>query len=290
MCSSRSWFVCDPRVSRQPASPTYHSRRRRANTNDDAMSSTLNAFLRSWPFAPWLIASLVASAVIYLRGWQLLHHRDPARWHIGRLAAFLCGLAAIFLALASPIEPFASLLLQVHMLQHLLLMMVAPPLIWLGWPLFPLLRGLPAPIRTYWVAPLLRWPALRSAFRFLTHPFVAWPLYVGTTWIWHTPRGYELGLSQSYWHVFEHACFIVSAGLFWYPIVRPYPSRPRWSRWWLFPYLLLADAQNTVLAAWLCFSPVVLYPYYLRVPRLDGLSALNDQSAAGVLMWVPGSI
>lgn len=254
------------------------------------MSPTLNAFLRSWPSAPWLTVSLVASAAIYFRGWRLLHHRDPARWHSGRLAAFLCGLAAIFLALASPIEAFASLLLQVHMLQHLLLMMVAPPLIWLGWPLFPLLRSLPAPIRTYWIAPLLRWPALRSTFSFLTQPFVAWPIYVGTTWIWHTPRGYELGLSQNNWHVLEHACFIVSAGLFWYPVVRPYPSRPRWSQWWLFPYLLLADVQNTVLAAWLCFSPVVLYPYYTQVPRLNGLSALDDQATAGVLMWVPGSI
>jgi cytochrome c oxidase assembly factor CtaG/ferredoxin len=225
-----------------------------------------------------------------LRGWRLLYRRDPTRWHVGRPFVFFGGLVAVFLAVASPIDPFAALLLQVHMLQHLLLMMVAPPLIWLGWPLFPLLRGLPEPIRTYWVAPFLRWRAIRNTFAILTHPFVAWPLYVGTTWLWHTPRGYELGLSQRYWHVFEHACFVASALLFWYPVVRPYPSRPTWPRWMLFPYLLLADAQNTVLAAWLCFSPAVLYPYYSRVPRLDGLSALDDQAAAGVLMWVPGSI
>ena len=82
------------------------------------------------------------------------------------------------------------------MLQHLLLMMIAPPLLWLGWPLFPLVRGLPEPVRTYWIAPLLRSRPLRSAFAFLTHPFVAWPLYVATTWLWHTPRGYELGLDE----------------------------------------------------------------------------------------------
>ena len=73
------------------------------------MSPTLDAFVRSWPFAPWLMATLTTSAVIYLRGWQLLHHRDPKRWHIGRLVAFLGGLVAIFLALASPIEPFTSM-------------------------------------------------------------------------------------------------------------------------------------------------------------------------------------
>ena len=111
------------------------------------MSPTLDAFLRSWPFDPWLLAALLLTAGVYLRGWLVLHRRDPRRWHGGRLAAFLGGLAAIYLALASPIEPFAALLLQVHMVQHLLLMMVAPPLLWLGAPLFPLLRGLPRPVR-----------------------------------------------------------------------------------------------------------------------------------------------
>ena len=254
------------------------------------MSPTFDAFVHSWPNAPWLTGTLAISAVIYLRGWYSLNRRDAERWHFGRLVAFLGGLTAIFMALASPIEPFASFLLQIHMLQHLLLMMVAPPLIWLGWPQFPILRGLPDAIRTYWVAPLFRWRPLRQAFAFLTHPFVAWPLYVGTTWMWHTPRGYELGLSQNNWHVVEHACFVASAMLFWYPVVRPYPSRPKWSRWLLFPYLLLADVQNTLLAAWLSFSSVVLYPYYSRVPRLGGLTALDDQAVAGVLMWVPGSI
>src|SRR5205807_1811727 len=78
--------------------------------------------------------------------------------------------------------------------------------------------------------------------------------------------------------------------LFWYPVVRPYPSRPRWSLWLLFPYLIVADLSNTLLSALLTFSSRVLYPYYAEVPRLGGLSALEDQSAAGVLMWVPGSV
>src|SRR5262245_31825441 len=103
------------------------------------MSPTFEAFLRSWPFDPWLMAALALSAAIYGRGWLVLRHRDPRRWHAGRLAAFLGGLLAIFFSLASPIEPFAYLLLQVHMAQHLLLMMVAPPLVWLGAPLLPLL-------------------------------------------------------------------------------------------------------------------------------------------------------
>jgi cytochrome c oxidase assembly factor CtaG/ferredoxin len=254
------------------------------------MISTFDAFLRSWPLAPWLAATLLASAVLYARGWRQLRRRDPHRWHAGRLGAFLAGLAALYLALASPIEPFASLLLSVHMLQHLLLMMVVPPLIWLGWPLFPLIRGLPEPVRTYWIVPLLRWRPLRRFFAWLTRPIVAWTLYVATTWLWHLPPCYQLGLTNDNWHVAQHACFIASALLFWYPVVRPYPSRPRWSKWLLFPYLLLADVQNTVLAAWFAFSPQVIYSYYSEVPRLDGLSAIGDQRIAGVLMWVPGSI
>jgi cytochrome c oxidase assembly factor CtaG/polyferredoxin len=254
------------------------------------VSPTLDAFLRSWPSDPWLLVALLVTAGVYLRGWLVLRRRDGRRWHGGHLAAFLGGLAAIYLALASPIEPFAALLLQVHMLQHLLLMMAAPPLLWLGAPLFPLLRGLPQPVRTCWAAPLFRSPALRTLCARLTHPAVALPLFVATTWLWHTPAAYELALRSGGWHYLQHACFLVTGLLFWYPVVRPYPGHPRWSPWLLLPYLLLADVQNTVLSALLTFSDRTLYPHYLQVPRLVQISALEDQSAAGVLMWVPGSV
>ncbi|MCE9607290.1 MAG: cytochrome c oxidase assembly protein [Planctomycetia bacterium] len=254
------------------------------------MSPTLDAFLRSWPWNPWLAAAMLLNAGLYLRGWRVLRRRDPRRWTFGRLTAFFGGLAAIYLALASPVEPFAALLLQVHMVQHLLLMMVAPPLLWLGAPLLPIVRGLPEPVRTYWAAPLLRHRGLRRLFSKLVSPWIAGPAYVATTWFWHFPRSYELALSRDDWHFAEHVCFILSALFFWYPIVRPYPSRPRWSTWLLLPYLLLADIQNTVLAAWLTFSDKVLYPYYEQVPRIAGISALEDQATAGVLMWVPGSV
>src|SRR5205823_3285203 len=241
------------------------------------MSATLDAVLRSWPFDPWLLIALVVCAGIYLRGWLVLRRRDARRWHGGHVAAFLGGLAAIYLALASPIEPFAALLLQVHMVQHLLLMMVAPPLLWLGAPLFPWLRGLPRSVRIFWVAPLLSSPSLRRLFGRLTHPLTALPLFVAITWLWHFPPVYDLAVRSSGWHYLQHACFLGAALLFWYPVIRPYPSRPRWSLWLLLPCLFLADVQNTALSALFTFGDHPLYAYYAEMPKLGG-NALDDQS------------
>jgi cytochrome c oxidase assembly factor CtaG/polyferredoxin len=254
------------------------------------MNPTFDAFVRSWPSDPWLVFSLLLTGSIYLRGWLALSRHSPRRWHPGQPTAFAGGLIVIFLALASPIEPFTSLLLQVHMLQHLLLMMVAPPLLWLGAPFFPLLRGLPRPVRILWVAPFLRSNSLRGLFQTLTHPVPAWLLFTTATIVWHLPPVYELALQSVGWHYFQHLCFLITALLFWYPVIRPYPSRPRWSPWLLIPYLILADLQNTLLAAVLTFSDQPLYSYYVQQPRLGNLSPLEDQVAAGVLMWVPGSL
>ena len=209
------------------------------------MTLAADAFLRSWPVDPWLDLALLLPAAIYVRGWLALRRRDPQVWHGGKLAAFLGGLAALFLALGSPIEPFGAFLLQVHMIQHLLLMMVAPPLLWLGAPLFPMIRGLPRPIRTYWLLPVLRSRSVRRFFGRLSHPAPALALYVLTTWLWHVPKVYEVALRSGGWHRLQHLCFLGSSLLFWYPVVRPYPSRPRWSTWLLFPYLLVADVSNT---------------------------------------------
>jgi cytochrome c oxidase assembly factor CtaG len=253
------------------------------------MTPTLDAVLRSWPREPWLLAGLALAAAVYLRGWLSYRRRDPARWYPGQPAAFLGGLAALALALASPIEPFSALLLSVHMVQHLLLMMVAPPLLWLGDPLLPLLRGLPAAVRSGWVGPLFGVPELRGLAGWVSKPVAAWVLFTAATWLWHVPAVYDLALRSPGLHYLQHACFLGTGLLFWYPVVRPFPARPRWSPWLLVPYLVLADVSNTVLAALFAFSDRVLYPYYTEVPRLGG-SPLDDQAAAGVIMWVPGSV
>jgi cytochrome c oxidase assembly factor CtaG/ferredoxin len=259
------------------------------NPSHAPATEVAGAVLRSWPVDPWLWAALALTALVYLRGWRALRLRDPGRWPAGQAIAFLGGLLALFVALGSPLEPFTALLLQAHMAQHVLLLMVAPPLLWLGAPVFPLVRGLPAPVRSF-LAPVFGSPRLHALFRRLTHPVGALIVLVVATWAWHAPALYELALRSDGWHYVQHACFLAAGLIFWHPVVRPYPARPAWSQWLLVPYLIAADVQNTALSALLTFSDTPLYPHYAAVPRLGGASALEDQAAAGVLMWVPGSL
>ncbi len=254
------------------------------------MDPTLAAFVRSWPLDFWVVVPLLLTAWMYFRGWRNLKRRASGRFGARQLGCFLAGLSALFLALASPIEAFSGFLLHIHMLQHLLLMMAAPPLLWLGDPLLPLLRGLPVSVRRYWISPLFRSKLLRSFVRRLTSLPAALGLFIGATWIWHAPQLYQLALTSPGWHYLQHACFLGTALLFWYPVVQPFPSRPMANRWLILPYLFLADLQNTALSALLTFTERPLYPYYTTMPRLWGLSAVQDQAIAGVIMWVPGSL
>jgi cytochrome c oxidase assembly factor CtaG len=225
-------------------------------------------------------------AGIYARGWRELHARVPARFAPWRLATFLCGVAALGVAIASPLEGYAERWLQAHMAQHMLLLVVAPPLLWLGFPQLPLLRGLPAWLRSR-VGSLQAAPPLQRLGATLSHPLAGWTALAAATWGWHLPAAFQLALRVEAWHAVEHACFLAAGLLFWWPVVQPWPSRARWPRWAMIPYLLLADLQNTALAALLTFSDRVLYPFYAE---LGGPSALDDQTAAGVLMWVPMSL
>ncbi len=244
----------------------------------------------SWPVDPWVAGPLALTVGIYLRGWLRLHARVPQRFGAGHLAAFFGGLTAIAVALESPLHALGAQLLQAHMVQHLLLMMVAPPLIWLGAPLLPMLQGLPRGIRRTWVGPFVGWSLLTYTGQWLVRPSVAWFIFVGSTWTWHTPALYERALTSEFWHHAQHVCFLTTALAFWWPVVQPWPSRPIVPPWAIVLYLILADLQNTVLCAWLVFAERLIYPSYAAVPRLWGISALNDQAAAGAIMWVPGSV
>jgi len=212
------------------------------------------------------------------------------RFGPGQLAAFMTGLLTVYVALQSPLDAFSGLLLSAHMTQHLLLMMVAPPLLWLGAPALPLLSGLPVWLTKEILGPFLGWPALHRFGRAITHPVFAWISFVACTWAWHVPALYEAALRSRALHDLEHVTFLVTALLFWFPVVSPWPSVQRWSRWAMIPYLVLADISNTVLSAIFCFAERVIYTPYAQAPRVLELSPLDDQALAGAIMWVPGSI
>ena len=253
------------------------------------MDLSASAVFLSWPIHPLSVALLLVMALVYWRGWmrrrQLLHgSRD-----FNRLWAFLGGLFALFLALDSPLDTFDSLFLSAHMAQHLLLMMIAPPLLLLGQPTLPLLRGLPKAFVKEALGPFLTSHPLRRFSEFLTAMPVAWLLFALSTILWHIPLFYELALRSPAWHGVEHASFLWTGILFWWPLIWQGPGKSRWPEWAAIPYLLFSDIVNTALSAFFIFSGKVLYPSYNTI-RISGFSATDDQALAGAIMWVPGSI
>ena len=235
-----------------------------------------------------LLATLIVTAAVYARGWWALSRRMPHRFGVGRLAAFLGGLTVIAVSLESSLDALAGERLSAHMVQHQLLMMLAPPLLWLGAPVAPMLRGLPRGIRRL-AATALASPPVRRIADVIARPAVGWIAFALAFWVWHLQWLYELALTSHAWHHVEHACFFATAMLFWRPVIRPWPGRWSWPRWTMIPYLLLADVQNTVLAAILTFSDRLIYPAYAAVSG-GGASVLDDQATAGVIMWLPGSL
>jgi putative membrane protein len=236
-----------------------------------------------------VVVGLTAGGFLYTAGWLRYHRRLPGRFTGPHLAVFLSGLGCLAVAIASPLDEAADRLLSAHMIQHSLLL-TAPGLFLLGQPLLPVLRGLPGPMRRSLMAPLLRRRSLRAAAHALVHPLAALLLSSVIFWSWHLPALYQLALRAPAIHLVEHASFLAGGFLFWYPVVQPWPGRPRWPRAAMIPYLLAADVQNTVLAAVLTFSDRVLYPFYEFHSRAMEVSALNDQVLAGVIMWVPMSL
>lgn len=248
------------------------------------------AAIFSWNLEPKVLLVLLTFICLYERGWRRLRVLVPFRFPLWRFLCFLSGGVLIFLALCSPLDTFGSLLLQVHMVQHLLLTMVVPPLLLLGSPYLPILLGLPRPLVTCVVGPLLSWKFLKIVGGLMTHPVACCSLFIFSNIFWHIPSFYEVALKFPIWHKIEHTCFLGTALLFWWPIVQPWPMHACWPQWAMIPCLLIADLQNTVLSAVLSFCDRIFYPTYAVAPRIGEISALEDQVAAGAIMWVPGSI
>jgi putative membrane protein len=239
---------------------------------------------------PAVVATVGVAGLLYVRGWRTYNSRLPARFSQGRLIAFLAGLGCLWAALASPLDAAADVRLSAHMVQHMLLLTAAPALLLLGDPFLPLIRGLPGVLRRTIVGPIARERWLGQASHALTHPIITLLVSSVIFFTWHVPALFQLAVRVPAIHVVEHASFFAGGLLFWWPVVRPWPSRPRWPPGAMVPYLLVADVGNTVLAAALTFADRVLYPIYQTPPRGSEPGALGDQVLAGVAMWVPMSL
>jgi cytochrome c oxidase assembly factor CtaG len=220
-------------------------------------------------WAAWPAVVVALLAVGYLRGWRRLDRSWPHHIPAWRALSFLSGLACTWLAVAPPIGDGDGRRLVFHMVQHLLLMTVVPPLIYLGDPLLALSQG--------W-GHARRLPALGR----LVNPAVCWLSATVTLVAWHIPALFALALRSPAWHAVEQASFLFSGLLFWWPVVQPWPSRaePRWST---VLYLFFATLPCDILAGFLVFSDRVAYSVYLGTS--PGVTVLDEQQFAGALMW-----
>lgn len=214
------------------------------------MPHQAHVHMQSWSLP--LTLALVGVAVVYLWAYRRL---PPSR-----IAAFLGGLCAIWLVIASPLVALDHQLLTFHMIKHLLLMTVAAPLI---------LLGASRSSSVHWTAGALS---------------LCWLAGAAAVIAWHIPGAFQLALGSQAWHAIENASFLLAGLLFWWPIVQ---SGPRSAQPWFVPfYLFLATMPCDALSAFLVFCGRVVYPAYLAAPRNFGLTPIEDQELAGALMWV----
>ncbi len=253
------------------------------------MPSATQAILDAWSPPFWLTVSVILVSAVYVRGWFAIRHTRPAYFTVERLACFVAGMVVLWLAIASPIDGFADTLLSAHMVQHFLLMSAVPPLVLLGAPVVPLLRGLPRGFVKVVLGPLIRQSWLRRVGHFLTDPVVAWLAFNIVFLSWHLPKAYDYALRNENVHDLEHICFLATALLFWWVILQPWPTGMRHNGWMILVYLLSADIVNSALSAFLAFCNRPVYQYYVLQPNPFHISALSDQIAGGVIMWVLNS-
>jgi cytochrome c oxidase assembly factor CtaG len=253
------------------------------------MPTATQTILDAWSPPFWLTFGVILVCLLYLRGWRAIRRTRPAYFTVERLACFVGGMVVLWLAIASPIDGFADALLSAHMVQHFLLMSAVPPLVLLGAPIVPLLRGLPRGFVKVVLGPLIRQPWVRRVGHFLTDPIVAWLAFNTVFLAWHLPKAYDYALRNENVHDFEHLCFLATALLFWWVILQPWPTGTRHNGWMILVYLLSADIVNSALSAFLAFCNRPVYQYYVVQPNPFHISALSDQIAGGVIMWVLNS-
>jgi putative membrane protein len=198
-------------------------------------------------------------------------------------------MAVIVVALVSPLDGLSESLFAAHMVQHLLLLLVAAPLLVLSEPLAPLLWALPREKRIALAGWTRRQHGLGRGWRVVNRPLVAWLLATAILWIWHLPALYDAAIRNAAFHALEHGCFLGSALLFWWVLPRR-GRRQAMSGGAGVLYLFAAGMQSSVLGALMTFAGSAWYGAHTATTASWGLTPLEDQQLAGLIMWIPASV
>ncbi|HKG38744.1 MAG TPA: cytochrome c oxidase assembly protein [Conexibacter sp.] len=233
----------------------------------------------SWTFAPGVIIALALYLGVYLVRWKRARTPDePHPPSVGRLLAFVTGIVVLVAALCSPIDRLGEQILAMHMVQHVLLLDVAPILLILGLTKV-LLR--PATRRIHWVEQRVGWLAL---------PIFAVVLYTAAMWIWHIPALYDAAAEHAGIHVLEHLSFTLAGFLYWWHLLSPVSTRLRREGTTPIVYMLSTKITVGFLGILLTFAPNAIFSYYTNQPHYWGLDPDADQALAGVIMAIEQSI
>jgi putative membrane protein len=256
------------------------------------MDAALSVILLSWSWRPEIILSLVLAATVHLAGrWRLKQRGGGQVIAPWRTAAYLGGLAVLALALMSPIDILSRQYFFMHMIQHLLLVMFAAPLLLIGNPMPIMLWGLPSTLRMEvgrWLRPSATFRRLVAA---VTRPALAWLYFIIALVGWHDPNAYNATLESDFVHDLEHLSFFFTAVLFWWHVIGVAPRiHKRLSKGVRIGYTVAAVPPNALTGIAISFASEPIYTYYETVPRLGSMTVLQDQMLAGTIMWIPGSM
>jgi cytochrome c oxidase assembly factor CtaG len=252
-----------------------------------APAPVLPDVLLAWSVDPTVVVPLALLAVgfvVAVRRVDRAHPGNPVPR--ARTVCWLLGLAAIVVALQSPIERYDTTLFSVHMVQHILLTLVGPPLLALGAPITLLLRVARPETRRRVILPILHsWPV-----RAITFPVVSWLLFAFAMWGTHFSPLFDRSLEEPTVHQLEHVVYLVTAALFWWPVIGLDPNPWRLREPARILYTFLQMPQNSFLGLAIVSATAPLYPHYASLARDWGPSPLVDQQMAGAIMWVVGDM
>lgn len=242
----------------------------------------------SWHFEPAVVLSLLMLGCSYEAGVRRIRREVGARRIVSpwRARVFDAGLATIALALLSPLDDLSDALFSAHMVQHMLLILVAPALCVLGAPWLVMFWALPRRGRVRAGRWWMRAPRLRGLTHFISGPVAVWVLNVFALCFWHAPGPYTAALRHPLVHALEHASFFGTALLFWWVVLQP-TGRRVLSEPGTVLYVTAMGMPMSLLGALLTFAPAPWYSVHEATTAAFGMTALADQQLAGLIMWIP---